>query len=602
MLGLALGSLLLLVPRPAVQDPGGPGAAPQPPVPLGAVVDAPFVDRRWQPRRLREVAGARATVVFFATVDCPLVNRWLPTIGRLSRAHERDGVACVVVNVGAGDHLVDAAAQVVLAAPAAEFAKDHDGALARACGVDRTAAAIVLDGQRRLVYRGRVDDQHGYGSSRERPTRDDLRLAIEDVLAGRPVEVAETAIVGCRITWPEAVAAVDGSRPPTFARDVAPLLQRHCQECHRDGGEAPFPLTTFEHAKKHASMIEEVVVQGRMPPWYGHAAPGTFVNHRGTTASERETIAAWVAAGAPRGDDADLPPPRQWPERGWRIGEPDLVLSVLTPIRLPADGIVPYRYFVLPYRFEHDTWIEGIEIRPDNERVLHHCNLARGKLGEKWSQDGFITGYVPGGDAMVLDPGTAVRIPAGSVLVLQAHYVTTGQPETDRLRVGLRFPRVRVDKELKVTIVADFRFEIPPGAHAHPVTARRQIRDDAEAIGLFVHMHLRGRDMAVFAEHPDGGEERLLVVPNYNFDWQQSYRWPREGKRFAAGTRIRALAHFDNSSFNPFNPDAEAAVRFGQETTDEMMYAFLFWTKHGEALGLAIDPATGRAVGEDGNR
>ncbi|MCA8977022.1 MAG: hypothetical protein KDC98_20035 [Planctomycetes bacterium] len=329
-----------------------------------------------------------------------------------------------------------------------------------------------------------------------------------------------------------------------------------------------------------------------------HSSAGLWrwLLQRGLSVAERTTVSRWVAAGSPLGDEQELPPPSSWPETEWRIGEPDLVISIKAPIRLPAEGVVPYQYVVLPFRFAADTWVEAIEIRPDNKRVLHHCNLARVKLGERFSQEGFITGYVPGGDPMVLDPGTAVRIPGGSALVLQAHYVTTGEPEVDRLRVALRFPRVPVQRELKVTIAADFRFEIPPGARAHPVRTRRTLPCDVDAIGLFVHMHLRGRDMAVTAVAPDGSEERLLVVPNYNFDWQQSYRWGVEGKSFAKGTVIKALAHFDNSAWNPFNPDPEAAVRFGQKTTDEMMYAFLFWTQRGESLGLCIDPKTGLQV------
>jgi hypothetical protein len=189
-----------------------------------------------------------------------------------------------------------------------------------------------------------------------------------------------------------------------------------------------------------------------------------------------------------------------------------------------------------------------------------------------------------------------VRIPAGSALALQAHYVTTGEPEVDRLRVGLRFPRVPVQKEMKVAIVADFRFQIPPGAVAHPVKAVRTLRDDAVGIGMFVHMHLRGRDMVAIARTPDGGEETLLLVPNYNFDWQQSYRWAPASKTFPRGTKIEALAHFDNSRWNPFNPDPAQTIRFGEDTTDEMMYLFLFWVARDEALGLTVDSKSGRAA------
>jgi len=568
------------------------GAAAQqpPPVPTGTVVDVPFTDLRWQSRRLAELGATQATVLFFATVECPIVQRYLPGLGELARDYEARGVVVLVVNVGDGDALVDAAGQVASVAPAAVFGKDFDLSLARACGVDRTATAVVLDRERRLVYRGRVDDQFAYAGARAEPTRRDLREALDDVLADRAVRVPETEISGCRLTPP---VAADAGAPTTFARDIAPILQRHCQDCHRPGGEAPFPLLDEAQTRKHAAMVAEVVEQGRMPPWYGSGRFGTFVNHRGLSAAERAAVVRWVAGGMPSGDAAELPPPRPLPTGAWRIGEPDLVVEIKAPIRLPADGIVPYKYFVLPYRFDRDTWVEAIEIRSTNGRSLHHCNLARVKFGERFTQDGFITGYVPGGDPLVLDPGTAVRIPAGSALALQAHYVTTGEPELDRLQVGFRFPRVVVQKEMQVTIVANLRFEIPPGARAHPVRAARKLPADAEGIGMFVHMHLRGRDMLVTTVTPDGDEQRQLVVPNYNFDWQQSYRWPRGAMTFARGTRFEALAHYDNSAWNPFNPDPEQAVRFGLETADEMMYLFVFWVPQQQALGLSIDPGTG---------
>ncbi len=588
---------------PAQVDPGLAGAPAQPAAAslgcrLGSVLEATFTDQRWQRRTLTELAAPKATVVFFTAIECPIAQRLLPRLGTLAQDYAARGVAVLVMNVGPGDHLVDAAAQVVKHSPAAVFGKDFDGAFAATAGVDRTATALVLDGERRLVYRGRVDDQFGYTGQRDQPTRHDLRQALDEVLAGQPVAVAETVVSGCRITVREASPV--GSVVPTFSRDVAPLLQRHCQECHRTDGEAPFPLLDEAQVKKHSAMVAEVVDQGRMPPWYGSTAHGPFVNHRGLSAVERDTLAQWFAGGMPSGDAKELPAPRPLPTSSWRIGAPDQVISIKAPVRLPADGIVPYKYFILPFRFEHDTWVEAIEIKPQNRRSLHHCNLARVKLGEQFSQEGFITGYVPGGDPFVMDPGTAVKIPAGSVLALQAHYVTTGEPEIDRIEVGLRFPRVPVQKETQVAIAADFKFAIPPGAMAHPVRAARTLRDDAVGIGMFVHMHLRGRDMTVTAEAPDGSTETLLVVPNYNFDWQQSYRWAPATRQFAKGTRIRALAHFDNSTWNPFNPDPQQTVGFGLETTDEMMYLFLFWVRRDEALGLQIDPQTGHLLPNPG--
>lgn len=592
----ALSSLLLALLPPApctAQAAQAPQAAPAAPVALPSEpVDAPLTDRRWLRRQLAELAGPCATVVFFAGVGCPIVQRYLPRIGALAREREADGVRVLVVNTGPGDGLVEAAAQQVELAPAASFAKDFDGALARALGVERTATAVVLDGARRIVYRGRVDRQYRYAGAAPDPGRADLAEAVADVLAGRPVAVASTPVEGCRIT---AAPPAPPAEVPTFARDVAPLLHRHCQDCHRPGGEGPFALGTFDEVHRHLQMVGEVVDQQRMPPWYGSPRHGEFANVRGLSAAERQTILAWVAAGGPAGTGEAPLPPRP-PAGRWRIAAPDLVLRVPVPVRLPAEGYVPYKYFVLPHRFERDTWVEAIEIRSEDGRVLHHCNLARVRWGEPFSQDGFVTGQVPGGDAMVLDPGTAVRIPAGSALALQAHYVTVGEPVVDRLETGLRFARGRVDKELRVCIVSDRRFRIPPGASAHPVAAQRRLRHAARGIGLFVHMHLRGRDMTVRAVPPEGGPETLLVVPNYNFDWQQSYRWGPAGRLFPAGTVIAAEAHYDNSAGNPFNPDPAATVGFGLQTLDEMMYAFLFYVRDDERLGLAVDPATGHVV------
>ncbi|HLQ36769.1 MAG TPA: redoxin family protein, partial [Planctomycetota bacterium] len=566
--------------------------AQQPPVPIGSVVAAPFTDVRWQSRRLQEFTGARALVVFFTKLDCPIVQRYLPRLQQLAQSQAAAGVQCLAVNSGEGDSLVDAAAQVVELAPSWAAAKDFDGALARACGVDRTATALVLDAERRIRYRGRVDGQYHYNGATPVRGRADLDEALAAVLAGTPVGVEFTEVEGCKLTLP-APAAPSGA---SFCSDIAPLLQQHCQECHRPGGVGPFALLSYTDARQHGAMLGEVVAQGRMPPWYGASKYGEFTNHRGLPAAAKATIATWLLAGMPEGDPARLPAPRQFPTAEWRIGEPDVVIKVPGSIKLPADGFLAYKYFVLPYRFEQDTWVEAIEIKPENRRALHHCNLARVKWGEKYQQEGFVTGQVPGGDAMLLDPGTAVKIPAGYVLALQAHYVTTGEPAEDRLRVGLRFPRVAVRQELLVQVAADFRFAIPPGGGAHPVAAARRFNDDAVGIGMFVHMHLRGRDMTITATAPDGGRETLLLVPNYNFDWQQSYRWAPDSKRFTAGTRLSVLAHYDNSPFNPFNPDAEATVRFGEATSDEMLYAFLFYVREHEQLGLQIDPKTGHVL------
>jgi hypothetical protein len=193
-----------------------------------------------------------------------------------------------------------------------------------------------------------------------------------------------------------------------------------------------------------------------------------------------------------------------------------------------------------------------------------------------------------------LDDGTAVLIPKGAMLGLQIHFVTTGKPEKCTVSVALKFPRAAVNKRLRNIQLTDSRFAIPPGAAAHRVAAGRVLDADVIGVGLFAHMHLRGKDMTFTAHLPDGRRDTLLIIPNYNFEWQIPYRWEPGTMRLPKGTRLECVAHFDNSAFNPYNPNPKATVRNGPQTHHEMMFGFFFFTNAGEQLGVRVDPATGR--------
>ena len=197
---------------------------------------------------------------------------------------------------------------------------------------------------------------------------------------------------------------------------------------------------------------------------------------------------------------------------------------------------------------------------------------------------------------MTLDNGIGFCIPKGAVLGLQIHFVPTGKPEKCTISVGLRYPREPIDKQLRCIQISDKRFAIPPGAPAHKVTATRTLDQDVIGVGLFSHMHLRGKDMTFTAHRPDGKDDTMLIVPNYNFSWQIPYRWEPGKKLIPKGTRLECVAHFDNSPFNPYNPDPKATVRNGQQTHQEMMYGFFFYTNADEKLGLKIDVKTGAEI------
>jgi thiol-disulfide isomerase/thioredoxin/mono/diheme cytochrome c family protein len=583
----AAGALLIAQPSAAVEPPR---------VPIGQQVDnLQFHDIRYLPRSLDDLGEAKAVVLVFTNTSCPLVQKYWPKLRRLSEKYAPQGIQFVSVNVGQDDELADVAQQGIDYELEFPLVKDFSGNDVRALGIQRTPEVAVLDAQRRLVYRGRIDDQHRLGGSRPTPSEESLAAALDDLLAGRAVAKSETPVDGCLITLPSQLEPPPA--PATFYEHVAPLLAKHCQECHHGGGPAPFSLVTLEEVSAQAEMIAETVRQRRMPPWYAHRDQ-KFANERGLSTAERELIVAWVKAGRPAGDAAKAPEPREFDDSRWEIGEPDLVTTALETHNLPADGFVDYKYTVLPHVFWRDTWVSGVEILPSNPAVVHHANLAFWKIGESFDSGNFITGRVPGGTAMKLDDGIAFKIPAGSVIGLQIHYTTTGKPEKNRMSVGLQFPRATVRQELRHVQATTSRFAIPPGASRHPVAASRTIPVAATGLGMFAHMHLRGKDMTFVAHTPDGRTERLLSIPNYHYDWQQNYRWEPGTKKFPAGTRLEVTAHFDNSAFNPFNPDSTVTVRHGPQTVDEMMFGFFFYTADGEDLNLKVDPQTGYEVRE----
>ena len=547
-----------------------------------------FTDIRYLPRSLDDFGAKKAYVLVFTNTSCPLVQRYYPTLQALAKEYAGKDVQFIAVNSSQEDSIVAMATQAVKYDVDFPFVKDFGGVCARALGVRRTPEAIVLDGEKRLCYRGRIDDQYRLGGARKEPTSHDLLDALDAVLAGRKVARAETEVDGCAITFPKERKPKD----VTFAEQVAPILKKHCWECHQSGGSAPFALTTFKQASAQAEAIAEVVIQERMPPWFASHDFGPFVNRRGLSDDERQTIADWVRSGAAQGDAKKTPAAPRPPESKWLIGTPDLVIETIE-LDLPAKGDIPYKHAVLPHIFLEDTWVQNVQILPANPRALHHCNMAFGNLVDGFTEANFITGYVPGGEAMTLEKGIAFCIPQGSVLALQMHFVATGKPEKCKVSVALRYPRDPVQKRLRSMQLTNSRFAIAPGASAHKVSATRVLDRDVIGVGLFSHMHLRGKDMTFTAHLPDKKSETLLIVPNYSFAWQLPYRWESGKKRLPKGTRLECVAHYDNSAFNPYNPDAKATVRHGPQTHHEMMFGFFFYTDAAEILGLRIDPKTG---------
>lgn len=559
---------------------------------IGTVIEGlEFKDIRYLRRELRDFGDKRAFVFVGTNSTCPLVQRYVPKLNRLQAEYAAQDVQFISLNVAPAESIAAMAAHAIEMKVQFPTVKDLNGECVRRLGLTRTPEVAVLDSDYRLVYRGRIDDQYRVGGARPNVSEDNLHVALKAIVTGQPVEITETPTEGCLIAKPPQLPNLS----LTYA-DVAPIIKQNCVECHRPGTEAPFSLGTYADVAAQTETIAEVVDDRRMPPWYGGPEDKDFVNHRGLTDDERLKIVNWVASGAIRGQvfsEPALAPP----ENGaWTIGQPDLIIRTPMADEIPSDGYVPYRYAVLEHAFEADTYVNAIQITSDNPNVLHHCNLIGVPPGKTPLNAQFITGKVPGSQPLVTDPRVAVKIPVGTTLMLQIHFTTTGKPETCRISVGMKFAGGVVDKQFRHILMKSSTFAIPPGHSNYEVKQGQVIDRPTTGIGLFTHMHLRGKDMKFLVDYPAGNTETLLTVPNYNFDWQMGYRWAPGARRFPAGSRFHVVAHFDNSLFNPFNPDPTATVREGRQTFHEMMYGFYFFTYDDEQLNLNIDGKTGHVL------
>lgn len=541
------------------------------------VAGVSFKDIRYLPRTLGDFGEQNAFLFAFTTLHDPASQDALRALGEIGESEATTRAVLAAVNVSPQDTIVDiAAAAIELNAPWIPL-EDWNGRFAAAVGVTQAPTAIVLDAEHRLVFRGDVTG---------------ARVALEDLLSGRTVQTPETPVAG------KAIAHWDVPKPAepvTFTKDIAPIIDQHCLPCHRPGEAAPFTLKTWKQVAARADMIEEVILEERMPPWYAAPEHGAFVNDRRLTHNQKQTVSQWIQAGKPEGDAADRPEPPTFPHSEWHIGEPDLIVTAAKEHTLPADGYIPYKYTTFDYVFPEETWIQGIEIMPSNPATVHHANLAYTAVaGPGKGKFNFLTGRVPGGSPVDIQEPVAMRIPAGSALMLQIHYVTTGKREKNLMRVGVRYADGPVLKRVRHVRIRPDDIAIPPGAPFHRLSAHWTLDTDATVIGLFSHMHLRGRDMTFFADYPNGQQETLLTIPNYSFDWQLAYVYPPGKKQLPRGTRIRTVSHYDNSPFNPYNPDPAVTVVYGDQTYHEMNDAYMFYLDNHEMLGLTIDGDTGR--------
>ena len=527
------------------------------------------------------------TVVCFLGTECPLARYYGPRLNQMANRFASQDVRFVGVNSNSQDSQKEVAAYCKEYGITFPVLKDPGNKVADQFGARHMAEVFVLDQTLAIRYRGRIDDQYQPGVSRTQPTRHDLRSALEELLAGKPVSVARTETTGCLIGRVKTSVATNGTAPEvTFCKQVSRILNQHCVECHRPGEIGPFSLTDYDEITGWGDTILDTIDSGRMPPWNANPAHGQFRNSRLMPDSDKQTLRDWVKAGMPYGEKSELPPPREYPS-GWQLSRvPDLVLKMRDrPFHVPASGTVEYQYFVVDPHFEEDHWISGAQVIPGDRQTVHHSIVfIRPPDGAEVRGVGFLTGYVPGQRTFSMPAGHARKIPAGSKLVFQMHYTPNGLERDDLTQVGMTFiPESEVTHEVFSLLGIDQEFEIPPNTVDYAVHGNvGWFPKRAELLAIIPHMHVRGK--AFQATSSSGNQTNILLdVPRYDFNWQHVYELETPLKLDQI-EKLEFTTRFDNSDKNPANPDPSQTVTWGDQTWEEMAIAFFEVSEPRDAL------------------
>jgi mono/diheme cytochrome c family protein len=450
--------------------------------------------------------------------------------------------------------------------------KDETQGLRALLKTETAGEALLVDAELNVRYRGGIKG---------------LEKALDEVTRGANVTRPTAAVDGCPVPKPAARAAPE----LTYAKDVAKITQARCEPCHRPGQPVPFVLDSYEAIKAKAPRVRDMVEHRRMPPWSGRLNEKAFGPSKDPgylTDAERRTLLDWLDAGAPEGDRRDLPAPRTWPDADtWHIGKPDLVKQMSRPFAVPATGVFPYQYFRVKMNSPTDRWVRAVEVQPGNGNVVHHVQAHLVPAGDGdftgtqamlalYGLEGnakIFAGYVPGDNfnAKTYAPNEALRIPAKTDILLEMHYMPNGKAQSDQSRLGMIFADHAPTREIhtKAFVKARGRFKIPAGDPHAEFYDEYYFPKDVKLLGIKPHMHVRGKSFRLEIEYADGRVVPVLTVPAYDFNWQRTYEFA-EPLSVPSTATLRAYATFDNSFYNPYNPDPSADVYYGIQSADEM--------------------------------
>ncbi len=540
------------------------------------VDDFQLIDETGKAHRLSYYSDAPAIVIMTQGNGCPIVRNAMPFLREVRDQYADKGVQFFLLNSNIQDN------RKSIAAESAEFGFDIpvlDDSLqliGDALRVTRTAEIFVIDNRtKRVVYHGPVDDRLTYERQRAEAKHTYLADALDAVIAGKPVEVAQVSAPGCIVNFPDRARKADFAKI-SYANEIVPILESKCVECHQPGGIGPWAMTSYEMILGFAPMIREVLRTDRMPPWHADPEIGSFLHDRSLAPQEITTLVRWIEAGAPRGVGPDPLNKERKPPEEWPLGTPDLVLD-LPPFDVPATGIVDYQRPVIANPLTEGKWLRASTVKVGSRETVHHLLSghmtempANGRSNESsWATS--VRVYADGADSNIMREDMGAYLPAGGAIGFQMHYTPYGKAVTDRTKVGLYFYDEPPELMIRSAVVIDFTIEIPPETARHEEVSYLQFPSDALLYFAFPHAHYRGQSSTLAIRYPDGSEKMLLSLPRYDFNWQRAYEF-EEPIDVPAGSKLIARYEYDNSAQNVANPDPSLTITWGEQSHEEMLF------------------------------
>lgn len=523
----------------------------------------------------------KAIVLWVQGNGCPIVRNAMTDFKQLVADYEQENVVFFMLNSNLQDDRIKVQAEAKAYDFPVPVLMDEAQLLAEALDITLTSEVLILHPTtRNVLFRGPINNRLDYEAQRP-PTETYARNALNAILEDTPLPESAAMAKGCTVTRKSEI----NEEPFTYTEDIAPILTNHCTRCHKDDGIAPWSMTDYQTIHGWSSTIKQVLLSKRMPPWKADPHIGDFKNDFSLTDSSAYALYRWIETGMERGPGEDTLSKLPQKTKAWPLGTPDTIIT-LKPEKIPATGIVPYRYQTFSLGLKEDTWLQGVGIQPGSTKAVHHIVLTNKETNKKslivnrparpWTDNYIALGG--GIDQNTMFPeGTGVFLKKGTELTIQIHYTPTGKEEEDRTQLGFYYYDTPPEKEFYALSPSNTTFTIPPHSSNVTLTVADTLTKDIDIHYLVPHMHYRGTSMRMSVIAPSGEQQTLISVPDYNFNWQYLYKL-KEPIRVTKGSVILVEGTYDNSWQNPLNPDPSKELHFGIQSTDEMLIGFLNYT------------------------